>query len=96
MREALRLWVLTYRFCALFPSGKAARGEPSQFHALVEQDQSSLLDAQHKDRDRIEALLSDALEILPSYWIEDGTNANPTDLRSEHTVLVRIRLGNGL
>jgi hypothetical protein len=57
MREALRLWVLTYRFCALLPSGKAARGEPSLFHALVKQDRSALLDAHHKDRDRIEALL---------------------------------------
>jgi hypothetical protein len=79
MCEALWLWFLTYRFCALLPSGKAARGEPSLFHALVKQDRSALLYAHHKDRDRIEALLSDALEILLGYWIDDGASANPTD-----------------
>lgn len=65
LREAMRLWTLTDRFRALLPADKSPTGETALVEALASRDREQLLSAHRRDRDRIEQLLDDALDMLP-------------------------------
>lgn len=71
LREARRLWSLTDRFRALLPSEKSPSGEGALINALALQDRELVLRLYDEDRARIEALLEEALDALPAYWMED-------------------------
>lgn len=71
LREAHRLWVLTDRFRALLPAHASPSGERALVDALAARDRDRLLKAHADDRDRIEALLEEALEQLPSSYLEE-------------------------
>lgn len=71
LREAMRLWTLTDRFRALLPADKSASAEGALLDALKKRDRDALLAAHDADRTRIETLVEEALENLPSYWRRD-------------------------
>ena len=62
LREALRLWTLTDRYRSILPAARSAANEQELVEALEAQDRNALLRAYASSRDRIEALLEDALD----------------------------------
>lgn len=71
LREAHRLWMLTDRFRALLPPAASRSGERVLIDALAARDRDWLLTAYNDDRDRIEALLTDALDQLPEPLVDE-------------------------